>query len=196
MKKLLVTFLAVTVALVLYSCDKKVNAPAAPEQPKVEQPSTPSVSTVVEKKLGTELGKAPEYEVTLLDGSKLSSKSLAGKIVVIDFWATWCGPCRMEIPWFINLYKKYKDQNVVILGISLDRAGKTVVEKFCKDTSVNYPIAIDENQVVTNAFGKIFGQISGIPTTFVIDQAGMVRSKHVGVTQEAQFDSEISALLK
>jgi hypothetical protein len=109
---------------------------------------------------------------------------------MLDFWATWCPPCIKEIPHFIELYKEYKNQGLVILGISVDQQGISIVKAFNKKFKINYPILMADSQVV-NAYGNI----SGIPTTFVIDPVGKIRRMYVGYRDKAVFEADIKELL-
>jgi thiol-disulfide isomerase/thioredoxin len=120
---------------------------------------------------------------------------MKGKVVVLDLWATWCGPCRMEIPSFIKLQEKYQAQGLEIVGVSLDpitRGGTAeMVGKFAQDNNINYTIWLVTNPAALTNFPT--GQ--GIPTTYVIDRGGRVVKEYVGVQPEAVFESDIKSLL-
>lgn len=131
------------------------------------------------------------WELKDVDGKLVKSSDFAGKVVILDFWATWCGPCRMEIPGFIELQKQYADKGLVVVGVSLDQDGASVVKNFMEKTGVNYPVVLGDEKIV-NAFGGV----EGIPTTFVIDRDGKIIRKHVGYTAKAEFEAEIKPLLK
>jgi len=137
------------------------------------------------------LGKAPAWKLKDLQGKEVSSADFKGKVVVVDFWATWCPPCRAEIPGYIALQKKYADKGLVIVGISVDEDGAKVVAPFAKAKGMNYPVLLFNDDVVT-----AFGGIEGIPTTFLIDQAGNIRDKKVGMVEEADYEKRIVQLLK
>lgn len=112
------------------------------------------------------------------------------KVIIVDFWATWCPPCKDEIPGFINLYKKYKDKGVEILGIALDVEGSKTVKPFAKKMGINYPIYIggyDMNQEY---------EVAGIPTTLIFNKKGKLKVRHVGYASEKEFENEILNLLK
>lgn len=134
--------------------------------------------------------KAPDF--TLLDtkGKKISLSDYKGKIVIVDFWATWCGPCRRGIPDLVNIQKSYKDK-VVVIGISLDRETKEDVVPFMEAFEINYPIVFGTQKVTTD-----YGGVSAIPTSFVIDQAGNIVDKHVGLVDKATYTKVIDKLLK
>ena len=133
---------------------------------------------------------APSFTLQDLNGKPVNLSDFKGKVVILDFWATWCPPCVMEIPHFIELHEQYKDQGFAMVGISLDRQGVGVVESFVQKYRVNYPILMADGQV-----DKAYGGITGIPTTFVIDAAGNIRQKYVGYRDKAVFEADIKALL-
>lgn len=136
------------------------------------------------------LGAAPAWRLNNLEGKPMSSEDLKGKIVVVDFWATWCPPCLEEIPGYIALQKKYEAQGLVIVGISLDQGGPDVVKPFAARTGINYPLVMGDDAVVA-----AFGGIEGIPTTFLIDRQGMIRDRKVGMEPTAEYEKKIVALL-
>ena len=136
------------------------------------------------------LGAAPDWELARLDGTKMSSKDLAGKVVVLDFWATWCGPCKAEIPHYIEMQRDLEEKGMVIVGVSLDRAGPEVVKKFQTEYGINYPLIMGDSNMV-----DAFGGIEAIPTTFIIDRNGQVRDRKVGLTDPAEYRLKIESLL-
>jgi thiol-disulfide isomerase/thioredoxin len=137
------------------------------------------------------LSPAPQWELKDLDGKPVKLSDFKGKVVILDFWATWCGPCRMEIPGFVDLQKKYGDQGLVVIGVSLDEGGPEVVRSFMKRQGVNYSVVLGNSKVADD-----YGGIEGIPTTFIIDRTGAIVSKHVGYVTKERFESEIAPLLK
>jgi peroxiredoxin len=140
----------------------------------------------------SELKPAANFELMDLAGKVQSLEGYRGQVVVLNFWATWCGPCRYEIPHFTRLYDAYKDKGVVILGVSLDAEGKSKVDPFVKAKGISYPILLDQKSAVP----RLYGGVRGIPTTFVITQDGKVYRKHVGVPPDmAIFEEEIKTLL-
>ncbi len=133
---------------------------------------------------------APPFKLLDLNGNEVSLSDFKDKMIILDFWATWCPPCVKEIPHFIELYKEYKDQGLAMLGISVDRQGIDIVKAFKQKYKINYPVLMADNQVVT-----AYGNIRGIPTTFVIDPAGKIRQVYVGYRDKAVFEADIKAIL-
>ncbi|MDX1765171.1 MAG: TlpA disulfide reductase family protein [bacterium] len=136
-------------------------------------------------------GKAPSFLLDDLDGRPVRSESFAGKVMIVNFWASWCGPCRLEIPHLIALYDAYRDQGVVVIGIAIDPAGPEVLKSFAEEMEVNYPMLVGDEKVF-NEFGGLFG----LPTTFVVDQSGVIQNKFVGLVDPSLFEDEVLALLK
>lgn len=147
---------------------------------------------IVEARAASKTAKeAPSWELKDVSGKTVKSSEFDGKVVILDFWATWCPPCRKEIPGFIELQKQYGKQGLMVVGISLDQEGPEVVEKFMKSYRINYPVVMGTTEIV-----EAFGGIEGIPTTFVIDRQGKIQSKHVGYVDKSVFEKEITPLLK
>lgn len=152
-----------------------------------------ALSCAKEKKQAVEGGQAPDFSLNDLDGVEVSLSNLRGKIVLLEFWATWCPPCRESIPAMNELYKKYNDKGLVLLGISVDK-GQNIVEDiraFIREYSIQYPIAIDSKNVNT-----LYGVYS-IPTLILIDKAGKIVLKNIGFSPEMEkrLSSEIERLL-
>ena len=133
---------------------------------------------------------APDFNLKTLDGGTAQLSSLKGKVVLVDFWATWCPPCRAEIPHFKELYTQYKGKGFEVIGLALDEQGEAAVAPFAKENGINYPLAIADNRL-TQAYGGILG----IPTTFLIDKQGKIAKKFTGYQDQAVFEKEIQALL-
>jgi thiol-disulfide isomerase/thioredoxin len=134
--------------------------------------------------------KASAWELKDVDGKTVKSSDFAGKVIILDFWATWCPPCRAEIPGFIDLQKKYADKGLEVIGVSLDEQGPEVVKPFMKELGMNYPIVMGNAQIV-----QAYGSFEGIPTTFVIDRQGNVIAGHTGFTPKEVFEKEVTPLL-
>jgi thiol-disulfide isomerase/thioredoxin len=132
---------------------------------------------------------APAFSLTDITGQPLKLADFRGKVVVLDFWATWCGPCRIEIPGFIEMQKRYGTQGFSMIGISMDDSPEPVVD-FYKELQMNYPVAVGNGRM-----GELYGGIPGLPTTFLIGRDGRIYAKHVGATDPAVFETEIKELL-
>lgn len=136
--------------------------------------------------------KGIDFVFNDLNDKPLRLSDFRGKVVLVDVWATWCPPCREEIPGFIKLYEKYKDKGLEIIGISVDQGGKNIVKTFTEKFKINYHIVIGDPEEVM----KIFGPIRGIPTTFLIDEKGMIKNKYIGYRPEEVFEEDIKKLLE
>ena len=134
---------------------------------------------------------APDFALKGLDGTLVHLSDYKGQIRIVDFWATWCPPCRAEIPHFNALAEKYGKQGVTIIGISQDQGGVAAVRSFAKSHKIVYTLVMGDLETV-----REYGNIQSIPTTFVIDQKGRIFSKHEGYRPQEVFEQEIQQLLK
>ena len=137
---------------------------------------------------GQHLG-APEVTLTDLNGQKLDLASYKGNVVLVDFWATWCDPCRAEIPHFIELQNKYRSRGFRVVGISMDD-GSDAVRDFYAQFHMNYPVAMGNAKVAER-----FGGVLGLPVSFLIGRDGRIYARHVGETDAPIFENEIKQLL-
>jgi thiol-disulfide isomerase/thioredoxin len=132
---------------------------------------------------------APDFKTKDLDGKGVSLNAYKGKVVLLNFWATWCGPCRAEIPGLIDLQDKYKDR-LQIIGMAVDVDDEDELRKVVKVEGINYPVA-----VTTGELRMAYGGITALPTVFVINPEGRVVQKHVGLFNPALYETEVRALL-
>ena len=132
---------------------------------------------------------APAVALIDLTGQKLDLASYKGDVVLVDFWATWCDPCRAEIPHFIELQNKYRDQGFRVVGISMDD-GPDPVREFSAKFGMNYPVAMGDSKLAER-----FGGVLGLPVSFLIGRDGRIYARHVGETDASVFESEIKQLL-
>jgi len=135
---------------------------------------------------------APEFALKDSNGQTVHLADYKGKVVLLDFWATWCGPCKIEIPWFIEFEQQYKDRGFAVLGVSMDEDGWTAVKPYLQQMKINYRIALGNDQV-----GDLYGGLDSLPTTFLIDRQGKIASLHIGVDRgKEDFRNDIMHLLE
>ena len=135
--------------------------------------------------------KAANLDFTLQDihGKPFALSDYKGKVVLLDFWATWCPPCRKEIPGFIELYNKYRSRGFAVIGVSMDESTSDI-KRFAKQFKMNYPILVGAGRDdLESAFGPL-----PLPTAFVIARDGRICAKHEGLTPKEQFEREINSL--
>ena len=171
------------VAIVLAGCSRSANSPS-------------SASLKPDKDRKT----APNFTLKDSNGSTVQLVDFKGKVVLLNFWATWCGPCQIEIPWFVEFEQKYKDQGFAVLGVSMDDDGWKSVKPYISSHKMNYPVVIGSDDISKN-FGPLLNAeppvstIESLPSTFILDRDGRIASSHVGLVDKADYQNEIVALL-
>lgn len=133
---------------------------------------------------------APQFTLKDIDGKSVSLNDYKNKVIILDFWATWCPPCREEIPDFIALQNEYGKKGLQIIGIAVDRDGIKSVKPFYENMGMNYPVLLTDGKVESK-----YGGIRAIPTTFIIDKKDSIAKKYVGFRSKATFEKEIKELL-
>jgi peroxiredoxin len=134
---------------------------------------------------------APDFALKDATGKTVKLSDYRGKVVVLNFWATWCGPCTVEIPWFKEFQQTYKDRDFAVIGISEDDDGWQSVKPYIEHSKINYRIAIGTEEI-----SQQYGGIDSLPTTFVIDREGRIAAVHVGLINKSEYQNEILRLLK
>jgi cytochrome c biogenesis protein CcmG/thiol:disulfide interchange protein DsbE len=180
-KKVLSTLMILFLTAGIFCCQK------TGESNNAENKVADTTSNVTTAKTN---GLAPGFTLKLTNGKDIKLSDHKGKIVIIDFWATWCPPCRRGIPDLIDIQKKYS-KDVVVIGISLDTETIDEVIPFIKKFKINYPIAYGTAEVV-----EAFGNIEAIPTSFIIDKSGQIVDKHIGLVDKSVYINTITELLK
>ena len=137
-----------------------------------------------------EEGAAPGFTLQTLNGDELALKDLRGQVVLVNFWATWCPPCRLEIPGFQRVYEDYKDKGFTVLGLSTDEQGPGVVRAFVRDKGITYPVGM-----ATDEMRRLYGGVDMLPQSFLLDQSGHVRKMVAGMFSEGMLRREIDTLL-
>ena len=167
-------FSAIALSCMLQSCSK-------------ETISVKAASLKAEK----DRHQAPDFALKDPDGKLVHISDYKGKVVLLDFWATWCGPCKIEIPWFVDLQRKNKDRGFEVLGVSMDEEGWETVKPFLTDLGVNYRVVMGND-----ATAEMYGGVEALPTTFLIDRAGKIAAVHVGLASRKDFIDGVEQLLQ
>jgi peroxiredoxin len=134
---------------------------------------------------------APDFSLKDATGKTVKLSDLKGNVVLLNFWATWCGPCQIEIPWFIDFQQTYKDQKFAVLGVSLDDDGWTSVKPYVEQRKINYRVVVGNEET-----SQLYGGIDSLPTTFLIDRGGRIAAVHTGLIGKNEYKDEIVKLLE
>lgn len=133
---------------------------------------------------------APDFTLVDAKGQSIKLSAQKGKVVLLDFWATWCGGCKTEIPWYVEFYNKYRSQGLAVIGVSMDEEGMKVVKPFLVQKQIDYPVVIGSDDLANKY------QLTSMPMTLLIDRNGRIAVSHTGVVDKDKFESQIKALLK
>jgi len=134
---------------------------------------------------------APEFSLKDENGKLVKLSDYRGKVVLLNFWATWCGPCKVEIPWFIGFEREYKDKDFAVLGVAMDEDGWKSVKPYMNDKKINYRVVVGSEEA-----SLMYGGVDSLPTTFVIDRDGKIASVHIGLVSKTTYVEEIAKLLE
>jgi thiol-disulfide isomerase/thioredoxin len=140
--------------------------------------------------LVTKASPAPDFTLESLDGKSVRLSDLRGKAVLLNFWATWCGPCKIETPWLVELQKQYGSQGLQVIGVAMDDSGKDEIAKFAKDMGVNYPVLIGKEAV-----GDDYGGVPALPESFFIGRDGKIVDKIIGLKGKGEIEDSIKKAL-
>jgi peroxiredoxin len=135
-------------------------------------------------------GKPPDFTLKDANGKRLRLSDFKGKVVVLNFWATWCGPCKTEIPWFIEFEKEFQTRGFTVLGVSMDDDGWKVIKPYMAEHGINYPIVLANEEV-----NESYGGIEALPTTLLIGRDGKIKFLHAGLIGRDDYEKEIRQLL-
>src|SRR5580658_7226285 len=143
-------------------------------------------------KEGKDRKLAPPFTLKDSNGEPVQLADYKGKVVLLDFWATWCGPCKVEIPWFMEFEQQFKDRGFAVLGVSMDEDGWDAVKPYIEDLKINYRILLGNEQV-----SDTYGGVDSLPTTLLIDRQGKIASVHIGLAMgKEEFRNDIDHLLE
>jgi len=134
--------------------------------------------------------RAPDFELTSLDGKRVKLSDFRGKAVLLNFWATWCSPCKVEMPWFVDLQKKYGSDGFVVLGIAMDDSEPSKIAEFASEMGVNYPVLLGTDKVSDD-----YGNVQFLPTTFYIDRDGRIVGKGTGLLARSEVEASVQKAL-
>jgi peroxiredoxin len=151
--------------------------------------TSPSVSGRASLKPGRERNRAPNFSLKDANGKTVQLADYRGKVVLLNFWATWCEPCKIEIPWFVEFERRHKGQGFAVVGVSMDEDGWQAVKPFISDLGINYRILLGDDSV-----SQLYGGVEALPTSFLIDRDGKIAATHVGLVSKSKYENELQQL--
>ncbi len=134
---------------------------------------------------------APDFTLNNASGTPVRLSSYRGQVVLLNFWATWCGGCKVEIPWLIDFERTYQTRGLTVLGVSFDDDGWKLVRPFIAAKHINYPVMIGDSHIA-----DLYGGVGALPVTFIIDKSGRIAHEHVGVAAKIDYQTEMEKLLR
>jgi len=150
-----------------------------------EEPDRPALKPEGERQ------SSPDFALKDVSGAIVKLSDFRGKVVLLNFWASWCAPCREEIPWFTGFEQEYKDRGFTVLGVAFDERGWTTVTPYAQRAKINYPVLLGGEDLMT-----LYGGVDALPVTFLIDRNGRIARMHVGAAGKSTYRQEILDLLK
>lgn len=133
---------------------------------------------------------APDFTLKDASGNEVKLSQYRGRAVLLNFWATWCGPCALEIPWFVDFQRDLQSKGLEVLGVSMDTEGWSVIKPFVASHKMNYRILLGDDSV-----GQLYGGVDSLPTSFIIDKNGKIAYVHVGLAGRNEYLHEIESVL-
>lgn len=133
---------------------------------------------------------APDFVLKDADGKVVKLSDYKGKVVLLNFWATWCGPCKIEIPWFVEFEQNHRDKGFAVLGVSMDEDGWEAVKPYVAANKVNYRMVIGDDMTAQK-----YGGVESLPTSFLIDREGRIAAVHIGLVSKKVYQDDIAQLL-
>lgn len=150
--------------------------------------STGSARAAVKKE--KDRRQAPDFTLKDSMGRPVKLSDYKGKVVLLNFWATWCGPCKLEIPWFVEFEQSFKDKGFAVLGVSMDEEGWDIVKPYVEKAKINYRVVIGDDMTA-----QLYGGVDSLPTSFMLDREGRIAATHVGLVSKSSYQNDINALL-
>jgi len=186
MSKFYITFFCgLTILLSALGCTSKQDSTSKRTEPLEKLDPTSAVLYQAQKQ-----AKASDFQMIRVNGESFTLSNHSGQVVLLNIWATWCPPCHDETPDFVDLYSKYKDEGLLVLGVSVDKQGKSVVKPFMEKYNVNYPMVVDDGTIMDK-----YGPTMGMPTTYIIGRGGNLEYFAVGALTKKELEPRLQKLL-